>query len=77
MARLKHNGAMDDTAMTNPARLKRLPVEDAPDDVRVQKVERLRAAIASGRYSVSSDALAGKLMEHMRALDDGELSKRG
>jgi flagellar biosynthesis anti-sigma factor FlgM len=68
---------MDDTAMTNPARLKRVSVEDAPDDVRMEKVERLRAAIASGRYSVSSDVLADKLMEHMRELDGGELPKRG
>lgn len=62
--------------MTNPARLKPLRVEDAGGDVRMDKVERLRAAIAEGRYSVSSEALADKLIEHMREADATNQGKR-
>lgn len=37
------------------------------DDVRWEKVLSLRAAIACGRYRISAEALAGKLIEHMLA----------
>jgi flagellar biosynthesis anti-sigma factor FlgM len=66
----------DNTAMTNLARMKSVNVEEAHCDVRMEKVERLRAKIASGSYAVSSEALADKLIEHMRELDDSGESGR-
>jgi flagellar biosynthesis anti-sigma factor FlgM len=35
------------------------------DDVRIEKIARLRAAIANGTYSVSAEALAEKMIEDM------------
>jgi flagellar biosynthesis anti-sigma factor FlgM len=35
------------------------------DDVRIEKIARLRAAIANGTYSVSAEALAEKMIEHI------------
>ena len=71
----------DNTAMTNPARLE--PVSVPPDlqdeslsDVRMEKVEKLRAAIADGSYRVSTEALADKLMDHMRELGASRRGKR-
>ena len=71
----------DNTAMTNPARLQPVNVhvqtlDDSLSDVRMEKVEALRAAIAEGSYRVSTEALADKLMDHMRELDTSRRGKR-
>lgn len=40
---------------------------EAPDaDVRVEKVARVREAIASGKYRVSASKVAAKVMDEMR-----------
>lgn len=67
---------MDDTAMSNPARLKKPAIKEAPDDARIKKVQRLQQLIASGTYDVSSEALADRLIEHMRELGEEEFPKR-
>lgn len=67
---------MDDTAMTNPAHLKRPMAHDATRDVRMDRVEELRVAIASREYDVSSEDLADRLMDHMRGLSGAETKKR-
>ncbi len=62
--------------MTNLARLKSESAAEAHSDVRMEKVVRLRAEIASKSYAVSSEDLADKLIEHMRELDDSGKSGR-
>ncbi len=34
-------------------------------DVRIEKINLLRAAISTGKYSVSPEEIADKLMQHM------------
>ena len=52
--------------------------EAADEGVRLDKVERLRAAIADGTYCVSAEALADRMIEHMREVDtlDGSKDRR-
>ncbi len=77
LAWVKASRVADNTAMTNPVRVKRVSAEETQSDVRMEKVELLRAAIANGSYAVSSEALADKLIEHMRELDEsGEPGRR-
>jgi flagellar biosynthesis anti-sigma factor FlgM len=77
LAWVKASRVADNTAMTNPARMKSVSAEEAHCDVRMEKVERLRAEIANGSYAVSSEVLADKLMEHMCELDNiGESGRK-
>jgi flagellar biosynthesis anti-sigma factor FlgM len=41
------------------------PQPEITEDVRMDEVNRLRAAIASGTYSVSAEALADKILDHL------------
>jgi flagellar biosynthesis anti-sigma factor FlgM len=56
---------MKDTAMTNPELWQQVKPGDELSDVRLEKIERLRAAIASGSYCVSAEDLAEKMTESM------------
>jgi flagellar biosynthesis anti-sigma factor FlgM len=56
---------MKDTAMTNPELWQQARPDDDLDGVRLEKVERLKAAIANGTYHVSAEDLAEKMIESM------------
>jgi flagellar biosynthesis anti-sigma factor FlgM len=56
---------MKDTAMTNPELWQQAKLDEDLGDVRMEKVERLKAAIANGTYSVSAEDLAEKMIESM------------
>ncbi len=69
---------MKDTAMINPERWQETEVfpeaetDASSGEVRAEKIERLRAEIASGSYSVPAEALADKMMERMLEKDAPE-----
>jgi flagellar biosynthesis anti-sigma factor FlgM len=56
---------MKDTAMTNPERWLQAKPDNELGEVRLEKIERLKAAIANGTYSVSAADLAEKMIESM------------
>jgi flagellar biosynthesis anti-sigma factor FlgM len=56
---------MKDTAMTNPELWQQAKPGNDLGEVRLEKIERLKAAIAKGTYSVSAEDLAEKMIESM------------
>jgi flagellar biosynthesis anti-sigma factor FlgM len=65
LAWVKARGRMKDTAMTNPELWQQTKPDDDLTDVRLEKIERLKAAIANGTYHVSAEDLAEKMIESM------------
>jgi hypothetical protein len=58
-------GTGSDCALNGRGRVRPGPAAEPVDDVRWERVARLKAQIESGTYVVSSEALAERLMEHM------------
>jgi hypothetical protein len=61
---LTRNGAAPDSALTGRWLWRPVLAAQASDDVRWERVAQLKAAIEAGTYSVSSEALAERLIEH-------------
>jgi flagellar biosynthesis anti-sigma factor FlgM len=55
----------DDVVMAKEERQLEIEAGTEHDDARSEKIARLRAAIANGTYSVSAEALAEKMIEHI------------
>jgi anti-sigma28 factor (negative regulator of flagellin synthesis) len=55
---------------TDPAEKPAAPAKESqassPDENRRAKMERLKAEIAAGKYEVSAESLAGRLMRRLR-----------
>ncbi len=64
-------GGEPDCALNRRTPVRRTAAAELGDDVRWERVARLRAAIEAGTYAVSREALAERLMEHMLAAGRG------
>lgn len=75
MGRLKRT--VDEEAL-HAVLLQKTTLSDAlrrDEDLRREKVERLRAAIAEGTYSVSAETLAEKMIEQLVEMDSLDVDK--
>ena len=64
-----------DTSLTQRSQKLASPSDtESQTDVRWEKVLSLRASIACGRYNISAEAVATKLMDHMRG-EAGQLAR--
>jgi anti-sigma28 factor (negative regulator of flagellin synthesis) len=56
------------TSATGPIKDRSGSVDNFTDDVRLEKIDRLRKSLAENTYHVSSADLALKILDHMRRL---------
>jgi flagellar biosynthesis anti-sigma factor FlgM len=76
MDRLPRAGtSKDDGLMANEECPREVEADAELDEARLEKIQRLRAAIADGTYSVSAEALAEKMIEHMSEAGGPALEK--